>query len=105
MFEKGRLVAVHCTSQQAEGPGGSQSARLSVDHPHVREHLQMVGHELKWHGALALDYFFDPGTGEPAYIEANPRLVEPMNALAAGLNLPDVLVRLSMGETLAAGPS
>jgi hypothetical protein len=104
VFEHGRLIAVHCTSQQAEGIGGSQSARLSADHPIVRMHLEKLGHHLRWHGALALDYLFDASTGQPAYIEANPRLVEPMNAAVSGVNLPDILVRLSMGESFSQEP-
>ena len=104
VFEQGRLIAVHCTSQQAEGMGGSQSARLSVDHPIVRTHLETLGRYLGWHGALALDYLFDPATGQPAYIEANPRLVEPMNGVISGVNLADILVRLSMGESFSQAP-
>jgi carbamoylphosphate synthase large subunit len=104
VFERGRLVAVHCTSQQAEGIGGSQSARLSVDHPVVRHHLVILGRHLDWNGALTLDYLFDPATGEPAYIEANPRLVEPMNAAMSGVNLAEILIRLSLGESFSKEP-
>ncbi|MGO9568487.1 MAG: hypothetical protein ACLP5H_13185 [Desulfomonilaceae bacterium] len=104
VFEQGRLAAVHCTSQQAEGIGGSQSARLGVDHPAVRHHLAMLGRHLDWHGALTLDYLFDVATGEPAYIEANPRLVEPMNAVMSGVNLAEILIRLSLGESFSKAP-
>jgi len=100
VFEHGRLIGVHCTQQQAVGKGNSQAARLSVDHPTVRDHLQKLGDHLGWHGALALDYLYDRHAG-PAYIEANPRLVEPMNAVYAGCNLPQMLVELSLGKTFA----
>jgi predicted ATP-grasp superfamily ATP-dependent carboligase len=103
VFEHGRLIAVHCTSQLAEGIGGSQSARLSVDHPIVRTHMEELGDYLWWHGALAIDYFFNPATGQPTYIEANPRLVEPMNANLSGVNLAEILVRLSLGESFSRG--
>jgi len=79
--------------------GGSQSARLSVDHPIVRTHMIQLGRHLSWHGALAVDYFFEPATNQPCYIEANPRLVEPMNAVLSSVNLADILVRLSLGES------
>jgi hypothetical protein len=104
VFEHGRLLAVHCTRQRAEGPGGSQSARLSVDHPPVQTHVARLGEHLHWHGPLALDYLFDEATSTPAYIEANPRLVEPMNAAASGLNLADMVVRMSLGETYPSWP-
>jgi hypothetical protein len=53
---------------------------------------------LAWHGALSVDYILD-GHGFPLYIDANPRLVEPVNAMLAGVNLADCLVRLSLGRT------
>jgi predicted ATP-grasp superfamily ATP-dependent carboligase len=99
VFEHGSLIAIHCTSQRAVGMGGSQSARFGVDHPGVRSHLAELGRHLSWHGALAVDYFFDPATQQPLYFEANPRLVEPMNAVLSGVNLADLLVRLSLGES------
>jgi len=104
IFERGRLIAVHCTTQQAQGMGGSQSARLSVDHPIVRTHLARLGNYLHWHGALTLDYFWNPLTAQPAYIEANPRLVEPMNAVLSSVNLAEILVRLSLGESFTQEP-
>jgi hypothetical protein len=99
VFEHGSLIAIHCTSQRSVGMGGSQSARLGVDHPSVRIHLAQLGRHLCWHGALAVDYFFEPATQQPLYFEANPRLVEPMNAVLSGVNLADMLVRLSLGES------
>jgi hypothetical protein len=69
----------------------------------VRTHLDQIGKDLGWHGALSLDYFFDPSTNQPVYYEANPRLVEPMNAVLSGVNLADVLVRPSLGESFKVG--
>lgn len=40
-------------------------------------------------GPLALDYLFNEASGRPTYLEANPRLVEPMNATLSGVNLAD----------------
>jgi len=99
VFEHGSLIALHCTSQRSVGVGGSQSARLGVDHPIVLAHMTQLGRHLSWHGALAVDYFFEPTTKQPLYFEANPRLVEPMNAVLSGVNLADILVRLSLGES------
>jgi len=101
VFERGELIAAHCTTQRAVGVGGSQSARLSVDHPVVREHLAILGRHLNWHGALTLDYLSAHASGQPSYIECNPRLVEPMNGVFSGINLADILVRLSLDESFA----
>src|SRR5262249_61601049 len=70
-----------------------QSRRLGVDHPIVLTHMAQLGRHLSWHGALAVDYFFEPTTHQPLYFEANPRLVDPMNAVLSGVNLADILVR------------
>ena len=59
--------------------------------------MEALGASLDWHGSLNIDYLRD-SAGQPAYIDANPRLVEPMNAFFSGVNLPDRLVRLSIGE-------
>ena len=50
-----------------------------------------------------VDDLVDEATGRPTYIEANPRLVEPMNATLSGVNLADLTVRVSLGEVGAPG--
>jgi hypothetical protein len=98
VFAHGHLLAMHCTRTRGVSVGGGHSARTGVDHPQVREHLVTLGRALTWHGPLALDYLFDEATGCPTYIEANPRLVEPMNATLSGVNLADLTVRVALGE-------
>ncbi|MDR0360997.1 MAG: carbamoyl-phosphate-synthetase [bacterium] len=98
LFDHGRLVAVHTSVQRGVGMGGSAAARLSVDHPAPREHIRVLGEALRWHGGLTLDYLHRDGS--PQYIECNPRTVEPGNAAASGVNLPDLQARLTAGEEL-----
>ncbi len=98
VFAHGQLIAVHCTQTRGVSVGGGHAARTGVDHPQVREHLVALGQALQWHGPLALDYLFDEATGRPTYIEANPRLVEPMNATLSGVNLADLTVRVALGQ-------
>jgi hypothetical protein len=43
-------------------------------------------------------------SGELRYIDCNPRLVEPMSAVFSGLDLADMLVRVSCGEIPAEAP-
>jgi hypothetical protein len=82
--------------QTGTGIGPSAAARLSVDHPIPRRDIATLGEALTWHGGLTLDYLDE--RGEPSYIECNPRTVEPGNAAASGVNLPELLVRLTIGE-------
>ncbi len=103
VFAYGHLLAVHCTQTRGVSVGGGHAARMGVDHPQVREHLVTLGQALQWHGPLALDYLFDDATGNPSYIECNPRLVEPMNANLSGVNLADLTVRVALGEVAASG--
>jgi hypothetical protein len=84
------------------GIGPSAAARLSVDHPISRRDICMLGETLTWHGGLTLDYLHEQG--EPSYIEGNPRTVEPGNAGASGVNLPEFQVRLTLGERLPPPP-
>jgi hypothetical protein len=66
--------------------------------------VERIGGELGWHGAFFIDYFFDRESGRPEYIEANPRIGETVNAMSSGLNLPELLVRVSIGESPPRAP-
>jgi predicted ATP-grasp superfamily ATP-dependent carboligase len=105
VFTHGELLAVHCTQTRGVSVGGGHAARIGIDHLSVRNHLVTLGQDLEWHGPLALDYLFDETTGNPTYIECNPRLVEPMNATLSGVNLADLTVRIALGEEGAYGTS
>lgn len=95
LFDHGRLIAAHTSAQIAVGIGPSAAGRISVDHPFARREVALLGERLGWHGGLTLDYLFQ-GT-DHVYIECNPRTVEPANAAASGVNLPELQVALSLG--------
>jgi len=96
-------VAMHAYRQLVAGAGGGEALKESVARPQIRTHLAQIGTHLKWHGALSVDYMHG-ADGTPLYLDCNPRLVEPMNARAAGLDLADILVRVSCGEAVANQP-
>jgi predicted ATP-grasp superfamily ATP-dependent carboligase len=99
VFDRGRLVASHIYRQVVEGPGGGDVLKISVVRSEVRETVTRIGQALAWHGALSFDYILDDATKTPHFIDANPRLVEPMNAWLSGVDLPGALLRISLGET------
>jgi len=105
IFEHGRLLAFHCTRRLIEGANGGPVLKIGVDRPLVRQHIEAIGQSLAWHGSLSIDYFWDERTGQPAYIDANPRITEPMNALVNGINLADLQVQLSLGKKIKPIPS
>ena len=98
VFDRGRLVASHIYRQVVEGPGGGDVLKISVVSAKVRETVERIGQALKWHGALSFDYILDDATKTPHFIDANPRLVEPMNAWLSGVDLPGALLQISLGE-------
>jgi predicted ATP-grasp superfamily ATP-dependent carboligase len=98
VFDRGRLVASHIYRQVAEGPGGGDVLKLSVVSAGVRDTVERIGQALKWHGALSFDYIRDDATKTPHFIDANPRLVEPMSAWLSGVDLPGALLQISLGE-------
>ncbi len=104
IFAHGVLVAWHGYRQEEEGNGGGDISKVSVYRPIVRDFVERIGQQLEWHGALSLDYFFDQQTGTPQFIDANPRLVEPMNGVFSGVNLADILVKVSLREEIDDAP-
>ncbi len=96
LFARGRMIAAHTNLATAAGIGGSAAARISVDHPQPRADIARIGEKLGWHGGLTLDYFWQEGRG-PLYLECNPRTVEPGNAVASGVALPELQLQLSLG--------
>jgi hypothetical protein len=68
----------------------------------MRTLLATIGEKLAWHGALSVDYVLPDDGATPLLIDCNPRLVEPMSAYLAGLDLVGLLLQVSRGETPAA---
>jgi hypothetical protein len=96
VFGRGELLGFHAYRQLAEGAGGGDARKISVRRDGVRADLARIGRHLNWHGALSIDYIWT--SSGPLYIDANPRLVEPMAAYLAGVDLVDLLLRVSMSE-------
>ena len=97
VFAHGELVAFHACQRVREGTGGGASHKLGLDLPEAREHLAMLGAALRWHGALSADVILDREGVQ--FIDINPRLVEPVNALASGVDLVRALVEVACTGT------
>jgi predicted ATP-grasp superfamily ATP-dependent carboligase len=104
VFNRGEMIGVHTFEARRLGVGGMSTARLSADHVVVREHVAKIGRHLDWHGAFFIDYFYDWESGRPEYIECNPRIGETVNAMLSGINLPELLVQISRGESPVPAP-
>lgn len=100
VFCRGELLGFHAYRQIAAGAGGGEAIKQSVARPVLRAHVAKIGHELAWHGALSVDCIMNDGAA-PLLIDCNPRLVEPMSAYLAGLDLVGLLLQVSLGEVPA----
>jgi len=97
VFSHGHLVAWHACLRVKEGMGGGASKKSSLPLPEIGEHLAKLGGFLKWHGAISMDGILKDN--EVIYIDVNPRIVEPVNALNSGVDLVDTLLRVSATGT------
>jgi predicted ATP-grasp superfamily ATP-dependent carboligase len=97
IFSHGKLLGFHAYRQIAAGAGGGEAIKQSVRRPKVRADVATIGERLGWHGALSVDVIM-PEQGSHLFIDCNPRLVEPMSAYLAGLDLVDLLLQVSRGE-------
>ena len=93
VFAHGELVAFHACQRLREGVNGGASHKLGLDLPEARRSIAALGAALRWHGALSADVIL--GAGGPLFIDINPRLVEPVNALASGVDLVRALVEVA----------
>jgi predicted ATP-grasp superfamily ATP-dependent carboligase len=97
VFCRGQLLGFHAYRQIAAGAGGGEAIKQSVHRPGVRAHFATIGAKLAWHGALSVDYVMPDDNATPLLIDCNPRLVEPMSAYLAGLDLVGLLLQISRG--------
>ena len=103
VFAGGELVAFHACERVREGALGGASHKRGLRLPEAREHLARLGGALGWHGALSADVILSPAG--PVFIDINPRLVEPANAMASGVDLVRALVEVARTGSPAAQPA
>ena len=99
VFCRSQLLGFHAYRQVAPGIGGGEAIKESVSRPALRAMLATIGERLAWHGALSIDYLMPAHDATPRLIDCNPRLVEPMSAYLAGIDLVGLLLQVSRGET------
>ncbi|MEA2796543.1 MAG: hypothetical protein QOI87_3923, partial [Bradyrhizobium sp.] len=94
VFCHGKLLGFHAFRQIAAGAGGGEAIKQSVGRPQVRTLLATLGEQLAWHGALSVDYVMPDDSANALLIDCNPRLVEPMSAYLAGVDLVALLLQV-----------
>ncbi len=96
VFEHGSLVAFHAALRTGEGASGGASHKESIDLPEAKYWLEILGADLDWHGGLSADVILTESG--PAFIDVNPRLVEPENGWQAGVDLVGAMVEVARGS-------
>jgi hypothetical protein len=96
VFCRGRLIGFHAFRHIAAGAGGGEAIKQSVGRPDIRTMLTTIGEQLA--------YILPDDGASPRLIDCNPRLVEPMSAYLAGIDLVGLLLQVSKGKTPAAAP-
>jgi hypothetical protein len=104
VFDCGRLIAFHSYRQLLPGIGGGDAVKKSVRRDVVFDQLGLIGKHLDWRGPLSVDFIWDDERESPSYIDANPRLVEPMNAKFSGVDLVQPWLSLALGEPVRPQP-
>ncbi len=103
VFADGESVALHANLRVREGARGGASHKRSVDLPEARAFLATLGRELRWDGALSADAISTPAG--PSFIDINPRLVEPGNAWASGVDLVEAMLDVARNSPPALHPA
>lgn len=96
VFCQGTLISWHACLKIKDGPSGGAAQKESLPLAFVGHDLSRIGKELGWHGALSMDAIFVVAEQKVYYIDVNPRIVEPINALHAGVNLVGDLLLVSL---------
>jgi predicted ATP-grasp superfamily ATP-dependent carboligase len=95
---QGEIVAAHGFRRFLEGSRGGSCVKISLWRPDLLPQVERIARHLQWHGSLHLEYFFDEASGRAFFLDANPRLVEPGNGVACGVNLASAQVAVSRSE-------
>ncbi len=85
--------------------GGASTLRESVHAPGLVDRLVRLLRAAHWTGIAMAEFLQDPRDGEYRLIEINPRFWGSLHlACRAGVNFPDLLCRLALGEPMPAPP-
>jgi biotin carboxylase len=102
VFDHGELIAFHANLRVQAGSNNGAAIKRSIRLPGARDSIARLGAALQWHGALSADAILtDVG---PLLVDINPRLVEPTNALHAGVDLVGACLSLALDTPVAPAP-
>lgn len=96
--QRGSLLSRHACLKARDGPNGGATKKCSLPLASVGDDLGRLGCELKWDEALSMDAIFVASEQKAYYVDVNPRIVEPMDALFSGVDLVEHLLQISQQQ-------
>jgi predicted ATP-grasp superfamily ATP-dependent carboligase len=105
LAKEGRLLAAFCHRRVREYPvtGGPSAVCESLRDPRLVDYAARVIAELRWTGVAMVEFKKDD---DYRLLEVNPRFWGSLPlATAAGVNFPELLCRMALGDGPAAPPS
>jgi predicted ATP-grasp superfamily ATP-dependent carboligase len=104
-YQNGKMVSLFGHRRIREKPpsGGVSVLRESIPvSPQARMFTEKLLDHLKWHGVAMVEFKMDERDGVPKLMEINGRFWGSLQlAIDAGVDFPDILVRIADGETVA----
>ncbi len=101
--EEGQVKASFVHKRLREYPltGGASTLRESVKRDDILGMGRSLLEALDWFGVAMVEFKLDPRDGIPKLMEINPRFWGSLSlAIAAGVNFPYLLYRMSLGEDI-----
>jgi len=81
--------------------GGSSIVNRTIHHPLIIQNAHRLLKAMGWYGFADFDFITDPRDGIPKIMEINPRFPACFRiTLAAGVDFPNLLAKLAMGEDI-----
>lgn len=97
----GEIVSMIAIKKTATSKSGKGIGAVVVDEPALLEVARIVTSALRWEGPLELEFVREASSGAFILIEINARFPAWCGATPSmGVNLPDLLLRLILGEPL-----
>lgn len=97
-----KAAFVHKRLREYPVSGGASTLRESVRHDDIRDMARTLLKALDWVGVAMVEFKLDPRDGIPKLMEINPRFWGSLSlAIAAGVNFPYLLYRMSRGEDIS----
>jgi predicted ATP-grasp superfamily ATP-dependent carboligase len=94
-----KAAFVHKRLREYPVTGGASTFRESVRRDDIRDMAQTLLEALDWFGVAMVEFKMDPRDRTPKLMEINPRFWGSLSlAVAAGVNFPHLLYRMSCGE-------